>query len=405
MIRAVLTALLALSLPAQTTSQQKAPTEDATIARFRAHARPRAITPAGPLGADERNTIRRFKEAKPSVVYVASYLSDPDPKATGSAKIPTGSGTGFVWDEWGHIVTNHHVISTEVAGRLYADSDEVEITLANGKAFKGRVIGTSFAYDIAVIQAFAPLEAMRPVPIGQSKNLQVGQSVLAIGNPFGLDHSLSTGVISALGREIATGYDTWITDSIQTDAAINPGNSGGPLLDRNGRLIGMNTAIASARGERSVGVGFALPVDTLNLIVPMLIAKRQIETRPFGFVTLSPFDAERLLGITRGLVIKEIDPDTPAGRAGLRPLVLDAAGRITSVGDILVGYQGLEIKSAGHFKAMLESHAMEALLNPQNPPKDEVVFTVLRDDHYIDVVLSFKPPSAGEPKKLQPTSI
>jgi S1-C subfamily serine protease len=252
--------LTVLSLAAQTAPKPAPPTEDSTIQRFRMHAKPRGVAPRSPLDAEERNTIKRFKEAKPSVVYVSAFLSNPDPKSTGPAKIPTGSGTGFVWDEWGHIVTNHHVISAEVDGKLLQDAEEVEITLANGKTYKGRVIGRSFAFDIAVIQAFAPLEAMRPIAIGRSSDLQVGQTVLAIGNPFGLDHSLSKGVISALGREIATGYSTWILDSIQTDAAINPGNSGGPLLDAGGRLIGMNTSIVATKSEASVGVGFALPL-------------------------------------------------------------------------------------------------------------------------------------------------
>jgi S1-C subfamily serine protease len=236
MNRVALILLTALSLAAQTAPKPAAPTEETTIERFRAHAKPRAVAIKPPLSPEERNTIRHFREAKPSVVYVSAFLPNPDPK--GPPKIATGSGTGFVWDEWGHIVTNHHVISAEVNGKLFADAEEVEITLATGKTYKGRVIGYSFAFDIAVIQAFAPLEAMRPITIGRSSDLQVGQTVLAIGNPFGLDHSLSKGVISALGREIATGYNTWILDSIQTDAAINPGNSGGPLLDNSGRLIG-----------------------------------------------------------------------------------------------------------------------------------------------------------------------
>lgn len=317
MIRVALLTLLVPILTAQTRPRVAPPTEDTTIQRFRAHAKPRPVAPRAPLNSEERNTIRRFKEAKPSVVYISAFLPNPDPK--GPPKIPTGSGTGFIWDEWGHIVTNRHVISAEVDGKLFADVTEVEITLANGKAYKGRVIGKSFAYDIAVIQAFAPLEAMRPIPLGQRSNLQVGQTVLAIGNPFGLDHSLTKGVISALGREISTGYNTRTTNSIQTDAAINPGNSGGPLLDTSGRLIGMNTAIVATRSEGSVGVGFALPVDTLNNIVPRLIAKGQIETVHMGFTTLTPFDADQVFGIKRGLVVSGVDADTSAARAGLRP--------------------------------------------------------------------------------------
>ncbi len=396
MIRTALILFSALSLAAQTASKPTALTEETTIQRFRAHAKPRNVAPRAPLTSEEKNTIRRFKDAKPSVVFVSALLKDRDPRTQDETKIPTGRGTGFVWDEWGHIVTNHHVISAEIDGKLLRDAEEVEITLANGKTYKGRVIGTSFAYDLAVIQAFAPLEAMRPIPIGRSAGLRVGQSVLAIGNPFGLDHSLSMGVISALGREIATGYGTWITDSIQTDAAINPGNSGGPLLDSGGRLIGMNTAIVSTKGEGSVGVGFAIPVDIMNHIVPRLIAKGRLEPPSMGFVTLSPYVAETLFGLKRGLVVSVVDPDSPASRAGLRPLVLDKeTGVVKTMGDILLGYQDLAIESAGQFMAMLE----------WKPPKEEVIFDVLREGKIIKVVLTLKKAKAGEPEKIQPTSL
>ncbi|HJV47988.1 MAG TPA: trypsin-like peptidase domain-containing protein [Geothrix sp.] len=397
MIRAALIALLALPLAAQTTSKPAPPTEDATIERFRAHAKARAVAPQAPLGAEERNIIRRFREAKPSVVYVSALIKDTNPKTQDQTKIPTGSGTGFVWDEWGHIVTNHHVISAEIGGKLLADAEEVEITLANGKTYKGRVIGTSFAYDIAVIQAFAPLKDMKPIPIGRSRDLRVGQYVMAIGNPFGLDHSLSAGVVSALGREIATGYNTRIRGSIQTDAAINPGNSGGPLLDSGGRLIGMNTAIVATRGEGSVGVGFALPVDTLNQVVPKLIAKGRLEPPRMGFTVMSAFDAQQI-GIERGLVVSAVDPDSPASRAGLRPMTQDASGRLI-LGDILLGYQGEPLDNAGQFMAFLEYLAISGM------SKDEVVFDVLRDGKVIKVVLNLKEDKAGEKEKPQPASI
>jgi S1-C subfamily serine protease len=391
MNRIALTALLALPLAAQAPGKPMVSAEDAAIQRFRAHAKPRQVAPGAPLSAEEQNTIRRFKESKASVVFVAAFLESPNPEKTGQNKIPTGSGTGFVWDDWGHIVTNHHVISAEIEGKLLADAEEVEITLSNGKTFKGRVIGTSFAYDIAVIQAFAPLDAMRAIPIGRSSSLEVGQSVLAIGNPFGLDHSLSRGVISALGREIATGYGTHIQFSIQTDAAINPGNSGGPLLDRSGRLIGMNTAIVATKGEGSVGVGFALPVDTLNQVVPRLIAKGRLEPPRMGFTIMSAYEAQRI-GIARGLVVQDVEADSPAGRADLRPLTRDASGRIV-IGDLLLGYQGKKLESAGQFLAMLEYLAVNGL------SRDEVVFDVLREGHLIKVVLDLKKPKAEEKGK------
>jgi len=374
---------------AQATPKSTVPTEDTTIERFRTKSQPRVPAASPALGAEEMNTIRRFKQAKPSVVYVSAILKVQDPQTRDTTKVSAGAGTGFVWDEWGHIVTNHHVISVEQGGKLFADVEEVEITLSNGKSYKGRVIGTSFAYDIAVIQAFAPLEAMRPIPIGRSAGLQVGQTVLAIGNPFGLDHSLSKGVISALGREIATGYNTWILNSIQTDAAINPGNSGGPLLDTGGRLIGMNTSIVATKGEGSVGVGFALPVDTLNDVVPRLIARGRLEPPRMGFEVFPSAQALHYFGVNRGLVIKAVDPDTPASRAGLRPLELDETGRLRAMGDILLGYQGRVIESEGQFMAMLEVE----------PPKDEIEFDVLREGKVIKVILSLKKP------KAQPTSI
>jgi S1-C subfamily serine protease len=389
MNRTALIALLTLPMAAQSTAKPVVPSEDATIQRFRAHANPRQVAQPAPMSAEERNTIRRFKEAKPSVVFVSALLKNRDPNTQDITKIPTGSGTGFVWDEWGHIVTNHHVISVEQGGRLLTDVEEVEVTFSNGKTYKGRVIGKSFAYDIAVIQAFAPPAAMRPIPIGQSSSLQVGQSVLAIGNPYGLDHSLSTGVISALGREIATGYRTWILNSIQTDAAINPGNSGGPLLDTGGRLIGMNSAIVATKGEGSVGVGFAIPVDTLNRIVPRLIANESLEPPRMGFEVFPSAEAVQFFGVARGLVVKGVDPDTPAARAGLRPLELDEAGRVRSMGDILLGYQGRVIEGVGQFLAMLEVES----------PKDEIVFDVLRDGQMIKVVLNLKKPYAGEKDK------
>jgi S1-C subfamily serine protease len=376
-------------LGAQSVPKSVVPTEETTIERFRTKSQPRVPAATPPLSAEEMNTIRRFKQAKPSVVYVSAILKVQDPKTRDTAKVPAGAGTGFVWDEWGHIVTNHHVISVEQGGKLFADVEEVEITLSNGKSYKGRVIGTSFAYDIAVIQAFAPLEAMRPIPIGRSAGLQVGQTVLAIGNPFGLDHSLSKGVISALGREIATGYNTWILNSIQTDAAINPGNSGGPLLDTGGRLIGMNTSIVATKGEGSVGVGFALPVDTLNDVVPRLIARGRLEPPRMGFEVFPTGQALHYFGVTRGLVIKGVDPDTPASRAGLHPVELDEAGRLRAMGDILLGYQGRVIESEGQFMAMLEVE----------PPKDEIEFDVLREGKVIKVTLSLKKP------KVQPTSL
>ena len=392
MIRACLLSLLVLPLGAQAPAAP--PSEDATIERFRKQAKPRPVAPAAALGAEERNTIRRFRETKPSVVFVSAVGARKDPGTQETTRVPAGgAGTGFVWDEWGHIVTNHHVITVEDGGRRVADVDEVEITLADGKAYKGRVIGYSFAFDIAVIQAFAPLSGMRPVPIGRSEDLRVGQSVLAIGNPFGLDHTLTKGVISALKREIDTGYNTRILNAIQIDAAVNPGNSGGPLLDTGGRLIGMNTNILSPSGA-SAGIGFAIPVDTLNTIVPRLIARERLEPPRMGFETLNAAVALQQFGLQRGLVVSMVLADSPAGRAGIQPLKVDPTGNILGLGDVLTHYQGRPIESNGQLMAMLELE----------PPGDEVVFDVLREGKSIKVTLKLTDKTVPVPKAPRPSA-
>ena len=387
MIRATLLAMT-IALSAQTPPKPAPPTEEATIERFRAHAKPRQVAPAAPLSAEERNTIRRFKEAKASVVFVSAVAPLRDLRTMDETKVPTARGTGFVWDEWGHVVTNHHIITVEEGGKRLGEVEEAEVTLSDGKTYKGRVIGSSFAYDISVLQVFAPLEAMPPIPLGRSKTLQVGQTVIAIGNPFGLDHSLSRGVISAKDREIDTGYNTRILNAIQTDAAVNPGNSGGPLLDSGGRLVGMNTAIMATKGEGSVGVGFAIPVDTLNQIVPQLIARGRLEPPRMGFEVLAASVAQQKFGLKQGLLVITVAPDSPAGRAGLRPLELDETGKVKQLGDVLLGYQGRAIENEGQFMAMLELE----------PPADEVVFDVQRGDQDIKVTLNLKN-KTGSPAK------
>ncbi len=383
MIRRCLVFLLILPVFAQTRPAPTPPTEDATIERFRAKSRPRTITPRGPLSIDEKNTVQRFKDAKASVVYISAIVEARNLTTQDVSRIPSGTGTGFVWDDYGHVVTNHHLITLEEGGRPLLEVREAEVTLADGKTYKGRVIGFSFAYDLAVLQVFAPLAAMKPIPIGSSKNLQVGQDVLAIGNPFGLDHTLTKGVVSALGREIATDYNTRILNAIQTDAAVNPGNSGGPLLDSAGRLIGINTAIQSTSGSNA-GIGFAIPVDTLNRVVPLLIARGQLEPPRMGFAPLDALRSQQLFGITKGIVVAQVDPDTPAGRAGLRGLTVDDRGLITGLGDVILGYQGRAIENSGQLMAMLEIE----------PLADEVVFDVLREGKALQITLRMKEPKA-----------
>ena len=224
---------------------------------------PRAITPRGELAQDEQATIDLFRNASPSVVYITPVALLRDRFSLNVFEIPRGTGSGFVWDDEGHVITNFHVIE---------GANTAKVTLADQTTWDARLAGTDPNKDLAILRINAPRDSLRPIEIGTSTGLQVGQKVFAIGNPFGLDQTLTTGVISALGREITVGTGRRIRGVIQTDAAINPGNSGGPLLDSAGRLIGVNTAIYSPSGS-SAGIGFAVPVDTVNRIVSQLLRR------------------------------------------------------------------------------------------------------------------------------------
>ena len=263
--------LLSCAIPAA--AQYERPQQELTLPEKEAIeinrklAGPRQPTRRPSLSPTEAARVAVFKGARHSVVFISSITKKwflEDNRTGNRYQVPPASGTGFVWDNLGHVVTNHHVITIDdPAGGPRGEAEDLQVTLADGKTYKALVIGRSLTLDIAVLHVFAPLEQLKPLPLGTSRDLQVGQMVMAIGNPFGLDHTLTSGVISALGRDILTGFSTHIVDAVQTDAAINPGNSGGPLLDRAGRLIGMNTAIRTTTGI-SAGVGFAIPVDTLN---------------------------------------------------------------------------------------------------------------------------------------------
>src|SRR5262247_4675204 len=229
----------------------------------------RAVVPRGDLAPGEKSTITLFRQAAPSVLHITAISVQRDLFTLNLYQIPEGTGSGFVWDHSGNIITNFHVIQ---------NADVAQVTLGDQTTWKARRVGVAPDKDIAVLRIDAPTNRLQPIPIGTSKDLQVGQSVFAIGNPFGLDQSLTTGVISALGREIESVTRRPIQGVIQTDAAINPGNSGGPLLDSAGRMIGMNTAIYSPSGASS-GIGFAIPVDIVNRVVPELIRFGRV-TRP-----------------------------------------------------------------------------------------------------------------------------
>lgn len=226
-----------------------------------ANAQPRAILARGDLAEDEKSTIALFKRSSPSVVHITTMTVRQNRYTRDIQQIPQGTGSGFIWDQDGHIVTNYHVIQ---------GADAARVTLADQSTWQARLVGAYPDKDLAVLVIDAKKDRLPPIPLGTSHDLEVGQKVFAIGNPFGLDHSLTTGVISAVGREIESVTHQPIKEVIQTDAAINPGNSGGPLLDSAGRLIGVNTAIYSPSGAYA-GIGFAIPVDEVNRLVPQLI--------------------------------------------------------------------------------------------------------------------------------------
>nr|WP_320132902.1 trypsin-like peptidase domain-containing protein [uncultured Holophaga sp.] len=354
---ALTAAILAPALGSAEAKPAKKSPEELVVEANRKISGPRPLAPKRPLTQAERQRVGVFRSARKSVVFIASAALVRDVKTRNLSLVPAGSGTGFVWDEAGHVVTNLHVIMVQdQSGHLSAPADLV-VTLADGKTYRCQVIGISTAYDVAVLQVFAPLKDMKPLPIGSSGDLVVGQDVMAIGNPFGLDHTLTQGIVSALGRQLITLFDTTISEVIQTDAAINPGNSGGPLLDSGGRLVGMNTAIAPATGA-SVGIGFAIPADILRQVVPTLIRKGVLDRPHLGFEAASTQVAKNL-GVNRGVVISDVEEGGPAARAGLRPLKVLQDGKV-ELGDVIVGYQGQAVSSVGQLWSMMEQDSSES---------------------------------------------
>jgi S1-C subfamily serine protease len=328
-------------------------------------AEPRTVTPRGDLAEDERSTIALFEAARGSVVYIATVTRVMDPWTRNPLQVPRGTGSGFVWDRLGHVVTNHHVVAG-ASGAL--------VRLADGRAFNAALVGVSPEYDLAVLRIGVGTGRPEPLPIGTSHDLRVGQKVFAIGNPFGLDWTLTTGIVSALNRELPSEVGTVIEGLIQTDAAINPGNSGGPLLDSAGRLIGVNTAIYSPSGANA-GIGFAVPVDAVNRVVPRLIAAGRY-LRPALGVRVEQQINDALsarLGI-EGVFVLEVEPGSAAERAGIRPARIGRDGSFLP-GDVIVALGERPVRRVADLLAALDRHE----------PGQEVTVAVLRDGRRVEL--------------------
>ena len=294
---------------------------------------PFAVGPRGSVAEIQRSTIELFKRVAPSVVEITTIVVGDD-----SSKSSIKTGSGFFWDASGNIVTNAHVVQ---------DANSITVWLAAGEQVEAEIVGSAPNYDVAVIRLKAPRQVPPPIAIGTSQNLKVGQWVYAIGSPFGLDQSLTTGVISALKRRLPTSEGRQISNIIQTDAAIYPGNSGGPLLDASGRLIGVNTVAYSIAGSGNA-LGFAIPVDIVKSIVPDLIKNGRIPTPGIGIVMGDDGQAMRL-GI-QGVIVAGVNPGSPAERAVLR--AMNASTK--AIGDVITGANGQPVRSAFDLTDQLE---------------------------------------------------
>ncbi len=334
-------------------------------------AQPRVVTPRGDLAADEQSTIELFENARDSVVFITTKALVRDFWTRNVFSVPRGTGSGFVWDEAGHIVTNWHVVE---------NASEAIVRLADGRDYRAALVGASPAHDLAVLRVGIGLGRPAPVPLGTSHDLKVGQKVFAIGNPFGLDWTLTTGIVSALDRSLGDGRGGNIEHLIQTDAAINPGNSGGPLLDSAGRLIGINTAIYSPSGA-SAGIGFAVPVDTVNRVVPELIRHGRY-LRPALGIEVDDALNQRLsaaLGV-KGVVILRVTPGSAAANAGLRGATQTRDGGIVP-GDVIVAVEDKPVEDVGKLLSRLDDFRVG----------DTVKVTVLRDGKRETVAVTLQP--------------
>ena len=318
------------------------------------------VVARGDLAEDEKSTIALFKQAAPSVVHITNLAVRRDLNMD-IFGIPQGTGTGFIWDKNGYVVTNYHVIETAGAAK---------VMLADRSEWDAALVGVAKDKDVAVLKIEAPQDKLSAIMVGESANLEVGQKVFAIGNPFGLDQTLTTGVVSGLGREILSVTKRPIQGVIQTDAAINPGNSGGPLLDSAGRLIGINTAIPA---EVSAGIGFAVPVDTVQIIVPQIIKHGKVERIGLG---ITSWDDQRMAqwGL-RGVLVREVIEGGPAAKVGIRPTRI--TNDETIPGDLILAVNGKAVNNTRDLYRILD----------QFKAGDVVTLTIHRDESEMKVAV------------------
>jgi len=334
-------------------------------------ATPRTVQPRGDLAADEKATIELFEKSRDSVVFITTKALVRDLWTRNVFSVPRGTGSGFIWDDVGHVVTNYHVIE---------NASEATVKLADGRDYKAALVGASQAHDIAVLRIGVGFKRPPAVPLGSSHDIKVGQKVFAIGNPFGLDWTLTTGIVSALDRSLGEESGATIDHLIQTDAAINPGNSGGPLLDSAGRLIGINTAIFSPSGA-SAGIGFAVPVDTVNHVVPQLIRGGKYIRPALGIEVDEGLNQRlaRMLNI-EGVVILRVTPGSSADVAGLKGASISRDGGIVP-GDSIIAINDQVVNSVGKLLARLDDFQVG----------ETVKLTVLREGKKLEVPVSLQP--------------
>jgi len=336
-----------------------------------ADASPRPVTRRGELGADEKATIGLFEKSRDSVVFITTKAQVRDFWSRNVFSVQRGTGSGFIWDESGHIITNFHVVE---------GASEAIIRLSNGKDYPATLVGTSPAHDLAVLKITVLNKHSPPLPIGTSHDLKVGQKVYAIGNPFGLDWTLTNGIVSALDRSLTEENGNTVEHLIQTNAAINPGNSGGPLLDSAGRLIGVTTAIYSPSGANA-GIGFAVPVDTINRVVPQLIRKGKY-LRPALGIEIDENINDRLTEIlgVEGVVILRVPSGSAAAAAGLKGVTLTRDGSIIP-GDIITAIEGKPVDSVSKLAARLDDFRVG----------DRIHLNLLRNGKKAEVLVTLQP--------------